>query len=241
MSRVVIVVDGDLDGDGEIVEASQKAVLGQMVSALTEAVTLHSSTPPPVKVVGRSQLEKALVLPQPDSELLDKDIIWCPLTLNLSSKLLFPGQKTFQACKQEADLRQWVTQQLGYATGESQRLETFVLPVVYTAKGPLYGEVIGNKEIQGYYQPVDLPDKQRQPLYHLAQQLLQFLAAPPAVYLLEFSDNQQDIVFNKLIPFPAAPAIASLGVQTPDLFTCHWLCLTGQPIFDLIITPTGKD
>jgi hypothetical protein len=26
-----------------------------------------------------------------------------------------------------------------------------------------------------------------------------------------------------------------LGVQEPDLFTCHWYCLTGKPIRDLLI------
>jgi hypothetical protein len=43
------------------------------------------------------------------------------------------------------------------------------------------------------------------------------------------------ILFDRLIPFPDEPAIASIGVQEPNLFTCHWLCLTHQPILDLKI------
>ncbi len=237
MSRVVIVVDDYTGGDDEIVKASQRSVGGQIVSALKDAITLHSPALATVDVVETSQLEKALASPSQD-DVMDKDIIWCPLTLNVPNTLAFFGQNIFQACKQERELRQWVGQQLGYATGESQPFGTLILPVVYSAKGPLYAEVIGQGErLNEYHQPVDLPDKQRQPLYHLAYELLQFLSAPPAVYLLEFGYNEQDIVFDKLLPFPSEPAIASLGVQKPDLFTCYWYCLTHQPIVDLTIIP----
>jgi len=111
------------------------------------------------------------------------------------------------------------------------------LPVVLTAKGPLYAEVIGLADDGSYQQPVDLSDVWRQPLYHLAYQLLQVLSAPPTTYLLQFGLPEQDLVFDRLWPFPTTPAIASIGVQEPDLFTCHWLCLTGQPISDLTIIP----
>lgn len=133
-------------------------------------------------------------------------------------------------------LRQRV-QQLGYETvGGGQRFGDLYLPVVLTAKGPLYGEVISEGEATSrYQQPVDLPDNQRQPLYHLAYQLLQSLSALPAVYLLQFGYNEQNLVCDRLWPFPGVPAIASIGVQEPDLFTCHWHCLTGQPILDLTI------
>ena len=45
----------------------------------------------------------------------------------------------------------------------------------------------------------------------------------------------KEILFDRLWPFPAAPAIASLSRQQPDLFACHWRCLTGQPITDVVI------
>jgi len=238
MSRVVIVVDDYIDGDDEIVEASRIALRERMVSALKESIALDSLAPATVKVVGLSQLEKAIAIPSQDSDLMNEDIIWCPLTLDVPNTLQFPGQNIFQACNQERSLREWVQQQLGYATSDDQLLDVFLLPVVFTPKGPLYAEVIGKGETPNtYHQPVDLPDNQRQPLYHLAHQLLKFLSAPPAVYLLQFGWREKKIVFDRLWPFPAAPAIASLGVQNPDLFTCHWQCLTGQPIIDLTIIP----
>jgi hypothetical protein len=46
-------------------------------------------------------------------------------------------------------------------------------------------------------------------------------------------DNQ--IIFDRLWPFPASPAIASVKCQKPDLFACHWFCLTGKPIIELRI------
>jgi hypothetical protein len=44
-----------------------------------------------------------------------------------------------------------------------------------------------------------------------------------------------DVVFDRLLPFPGEPALASLGVQQPDLFAAHWQCLRGQPLLDLQI------
>ncbi|WP_051037993.1 hypothetical protein [Thalassoporum mexicanum] len=127
------------------------------------------------------------------------------------------------------------------------------LPIVWTARGPLYGEVISRDQQGKYQQPFHLKDYDRQPLYRLAQNMLSDLHAPPAVYLLqfdlvssvvdstlEFTPNQvgkdhHKIGFDRLIPFPAEPAIASIDVQQPNLFECHWRCLTNQPIYDLII------
>lgn len=159
----------------------------------------------------------------------------------------------YQACSNIPGLRHWVENQQSMATGAG----CFWLPIVLTAKGPLYGEVIGlaaEFSIQDlsadlgllkvgvgvphpYQQPIYISDALRQPLYYLGYQLLSYLQAPPATYLLQFGIENQRIIFDRLWPFPAAPAIASLGVQEPDLFTCHWYCLTGKPIFDLIIVP----
>jgi len=98
--------------------------------------------------------------------------------------------------------------------------------------------VIGQDSNGSYYQPVHLSDRHRQPLYRLGFQLLDVLSAPPAVYLLQFAwAEEYKVCFDRLIPFPDKPAIASVGVQTPDLFECHWLCITGQPIHDLVIYP----
>jgi hypothetical protein len=236
MSRVLIVVDALVEETGKLVGALPTTA--RMVDALKDAMARHSPAPVTVDVIPSSDLADALLLPSQERNLTEEDIIWSPLTLDLPNTLQFPARNIFQACSNVTSLRQRV-QQLGYETvGGGQRLGDLYLPVVLTAKGPLYGEVISEGEATSVYQqPVDLPDNQRQPLYHLAYQLLQSLSALPAVYLLQFGYNEQNLVFDRLWPFPGVPAIASIGIQEPDLFTCHWHCLTGQPILDLTIIP----
>lgn len=109
------------------------------------------------------------------------------------------------------------------------------LPIVWTVKGPLYGELIGQVGNGSYIQPIHLDDSQRQPLYELGGRLLRSLEAPPSVYLMQVAVDGQQVSFDRLLPFPSAPALASLQCQMPDLFTCHWWCLAGQPIRELTI------
>jgi len=236
MSRVLIVVDALVEEAEKLVGASPTTA--RIVDALKDAIARHSPAPVTVEVITSTDLADALLLPRQERNWTAEDIIWCPLTLDLPNTLQFPARNIFQACSHVTSLRQRV-QQLGYATvSGGQRLGDLYLPVVLTAKGPLYGEVISEGEAtSGYQQPLDLPDNQRQPLYHLAYQLLQSLSALPAVYLLQFGYNEQNFVFDRLWPFPGVPAIASIGIQEPDLFTCHWHGLTGQPILDLTIIP----
>ncbi|XHX76810.1 MAG: hypothetical protein RBJ76_20580 [Stenomitos frigidus ULC029] len=168
----------------------------------------------------------------------------CPLTLSVPETLVFPAQALYAACRDVTGLRKQL-EAWQYTTGAGN----FWLPIVLTAKGALYGEVIGNKETDlgkgaapaetalapDYMQPVHLSDHERQPLYALGQRLLRSLNALPAVYLMQFGWQDGAVCFDRLFPFPAAPAIASLKVQTPDLFACHWACLTNQPLLDLTI------
>jgi len=161
----------------------------------------------------------------------------CPLTLDVPENLVFPGQDVFGFCANVSAARDRVQEQLQVATGDGN----FWLPVVWTARGPLYAEAIGaeaDKESGelSYFQPVHLSDVWRQQLYELAYRLLDLVNAPPATYLMQFGFVGERICFDRLWPFPAAPAIASVGVQVPDLFVCHWFCLTGAPIYDLQIS-----
>ena len=161
----------------------------------------------------------------------------CPLTLDVPENLVFPGQDVFRFGANVSAARDRVQEQLQVATGDGN----FWLPVVWTAKGPLYAEAIGaeaDKESGelSYFQPVHLSDVWRQQLYDLAYRLLDLVNAPPASYLVQFGFVGERICFDRLWPFPAAPAIASVGVQLPDLFVCHWYCLTGAPIYDLQIS-----
>ncbi|MDQ2099899.1 MAG: hypothetical protein QQW96_19895 [Tychonema bourrellyi B0820] len=161
----------------------------------------------------------------------------CPLTLDVPENLVFPGQDVFRFGANVSAARDRVQEQLQVATGDGN----FWLPVVWTAKGPLYAEAIGAEADQesgelSYFQPVHLSDVWRQQLYDLAYRLLDLVNAPPASYLVQFGFVGERICFDRLWPFPAAPAIASVGVQLPDLFVCHWCCLTGAPIYDLQIS-----
>jgi hypothetical protein len=70
----------------------------------------------------------------------------------------------------------------------------------------------------------------------LAKQLLSSISATPSVYLLQFRLLEEEIIFDRLWPFPAAPALTSLNVQQPNLYTCYWKCLTNQTITDLAIS-----
>lgn len=170
--------------------------------------------------------------PSEASELPANALI-CPLTLKIPPQLQFPGQSIYQAALDILSLRDQMNA-WGYATGTGDCW----LPVVWTEKGPLYGEVIGLDSDQSYRQPLHLSDSWRQPLYRLAHRLLKHLQASPSVYLLQFRFSETQIEFDRLWPYPAMPALASVGVQIPDLYTCHWLCLLGKPIRDLTIIPS---
>lgn len=203
---------------------------------------------PAIQVVSTAQLQSDAWQHLHQTEETDKSRLVIPLTLDVPETLSFTGQTIYRQCREVLNLRQLVQSQLGDAVGEG----CYWLPIVQTAKGPLYGEVIGLDELitsQGkpatnshlsYYQPLHLPDQHRQPLYRLGRSLLQLLAAPPATYLLQFGFHESQLYFDRLWPFPATPAIASLGVQDPDLLACHWRCLTGQSIYDLQIAAIAK-
>ncbi|MDG2615732.1 hypothetical protein P7L53_05680 [Thermoleptolyngbya sichuanensis XZ-Cy5] len=195
--------------------------IAQLNQAIAQCPT--SSTPDTVRVVAPANLPP-VVAPED---------IFCPLTLVLPEALAFPGASVFRACAQVDSLRQSVADCFGVKPGDG----SLWLPIALTAKGPLYGEAIAlaAHTPEQYRQPHHLSDRQRQPLYGLAFRLLDWLNAPPAVYLLQVALSDEGVVFDRLWPYPAAGAIASLSVQTPDLFTAHWLCLSHQPLLDLSI------
>ncbi|MDX2230175.1 MAG: hypothetical protein NW220_11085 [Leptolyngbyaceae cyanobacterium bins.349] len=163
-----------------------------------------------------------------------ENLLLCPLTFNVPDAWATPGREVFAACRDTATMRQTVAR-WQYPVGDGP----YWLPLVLTAKGLLFAEAIA--QIEGkddtFHQPFHLDDAQRQPLYKLGQDLMRSLAALPGVYLMQFGIDDEAIQFDRLIPFPDKPAIASVGRQTPDLFLCHWYCLTHQPIRELSITP----
>lgn len=254
MVEICILLDAEVDQEGKPIVAS--TISQRMLSALLEAIASHPSplinytsttkteSIAPASVVVRSVLNLEEYLNSnsnySSNNQDNKNIIFCPLTLNIPANLCFPGQQVYQICRDITKLREKVAG-MGYATGNG----LLWLPIVVTAKGALYGEAIGissasspNPDHINYYQPVHLSDYQRQDLYKLAYKLLKSISAPPSTYLMQFSATQ-NICFDKLWPFPAPPALASLEVQKPDLFICHWYCLRNWPILDLQIIPRG--
>ena len=241
MPNVLILVDSDQG------QPSASATT-QMIAALQTAIR-QQTTPYPVTSESPSwqvevQVAATLTPKQFSSDGL-KNSILCPLTLALPDWLQFPAQSVYQSCQDVESLRQRVSQ-WQYKTGDGNGW----LPIVLTGKGPLYAEVIGvageplaigsDLNPHHYFQPIHLVDVQRQSVYGLAQRLLRSLVAPPAVYLLQFGFYGETLQFDRLIPFPAAPAIASINLQEPDLFACYWRCLTHQPILDLTISDASE-
>jgi formate-dependent phosphoribosylglycinamide formyltransferase (GAR transformylase) len=227
MLEVWIVVDGEVNATGELMAASPATAT--MVEALRKAIAQPATT---IKVFGKNHLN-SLNLP--------KEVVFCPLTLHLPSNFDFPEKAIFKACAKVELFRYLISENFGYVT----RSGNFWLPVVLTQKGPVYAEAIGpasetssESEVElSYFQPVHFSDAMRQKLYEMAYNILKFLNASPATYLIQFGLSDKEIWFDRVFPFPAAPAIASINAQTPDLFTCHWYCLTNQPIIDLTIAP----
>jgi hypothetical protein len=264
--QVVLVVDAAVElsqphdlawhtGCDRLIAAFRQAIEADLAGASTlgssSATSASTDQPvgvPLIHVVSTAQLQSDAWRELHQARETDGSQLVIPLTLDVPKTLAFAGQAVYQQCREVMGLRQLVQSQLGYAVGEGR----YWLPIVQTAKGPLYGEVIGLDDTstsQGktatdsylsYYQPLHLPDQQRQPLYRLGRSLPQLLAVPPATYLLQFGFQQSQICFDRLWPFPATPAIASVGVQDPDLLTCHWRCLTGRPIRDLQIAAIAK-
>ncbi|MBF2099007.1 MAG: hypothetical protein IGQ88_11620 [Gloeomargaritaceae cyanobacterium C42_A2020_066] len=158
---------------------------------------------------------------------------YCPLSLELAAGRAFPEAPVFEACADWQGLRAQIAT-WGYATGVGKHW----LPVVWTRHGPLYGEAISRPAgpASPYHQPTHWRDAQRQALYALAHTLLRHLQAPPSVYLIQF-DYRQEPIFDRLWPYPGRPALASVGVQDPDLLTCQVCCWLDRPIRDLRIHP----
>jgi len=205
-----------------LADEMQQAILAESLSDSGET-TIGDAKPRRVGIVSTLDFEK-----HPEQY---RDRILCALTLNLPEAISFPAKEIFLVCSDVEALRQMVAG-WHYEIGEG----THWLPIVLTAKGALFAEAITTiPEAKSFQQPLHLNDAQRQPLYQLGQRLTKTLAASPSVMLLQFGMDDDQMRFDRLIPFPDTPAIASVGVQTPNLFRCHWRCLTHQPIRELTI------
>lgn len=235
MSKVWIIINAEVKECGKAIPVSP--VTEKMVNAMKNAIAQDPRVTT-IEVIANASLWSLGAKKQ----LQDSSLICCPLTIQLPDWLNFEGTAIYQACKDIDERRRWVQQTLHYSTTMGEMgLGNCWLPVIKTPQQILLGDIIGEGMMpNAYQQPIPISDKVRKPLYHLADQLLVELKAPSSVYLLQFSLSNQEIVFDRLWPFPAAPAIASLGSQQPDLFTCYWRCLTHQSLDDLTPKKSSK-
>lgn len=175
----------------------------------------------------------------PENSELGRDRLLIPLTLALPDWLEFPASGIYRVCRDIAQLRQRVAE-WDWQVGDGR----YWLPIVLTAKGALYAEAIAahsESPSGSYVQPLHLNDRWRQPLYQQSYRLLQNLQAVPGVYLMQFGVQDEALVFDRLIPFPDVPALASRERQIPNLFVCHLRCLLNQPIHDLLVCAKAYD
>ncbi len=234
MYKVLIIINAQQVSNTSL---TASPVTNRMMTTLKEAITTVNTDENDIMVEVRAAQQ---LLDENNSyDEADPNWICCPLTIDLPPNFEFPRAKLFQICRDIQGTRQWVEQQLNIKTGNQIKTVwygNYWLPIVLTTKGPMYGEVIGEGQMpNSYQQPVEFPDHQRQSLYNLGYHLLEGIAAQPAVYLLQFGFQNEELIFDRIWPFPAAPALASVGIQEPNLYTCHWQCLTQQPIRDLVI------
>jgi hypothetical protein len=232
MEKVVIIINAEVSETGKLISASP--VTQKMVEALQISIA-ESSKPTVVEIVSAATLWTKHSKSSNKSN--DEPTIYCPLTIQLPEYFDFPQKRIYADCKDVNSRRRWVEKNLGFRTSVGDAwLGHLWLPIILTDK-PVYGEVIGEGSMpNSYEQPIAIPSRQRQSLHDLAERLLDSLAAPSATYLLQFSLYKGEIVFDRLWPFPAAPALITLKTQKPDLFTCHWRCLTQQPISNVSLS-----
>ena len=230
MEKVVIIINAEVSDSGKLKLASP--VTQRMVEAMQRSIAEYSPSKE-VEIVSAATLWSRSKTSNKDKS---SEAIYCPLTIQLPEYFEFPQQKIYSACKDINARRRWV-EKLGFKTsvGDSW-LGHLWLPIILSDR-PIFAEIIGEGSMPNSYEhPVAIPNRQRKSLHGLAQQLLSSLDAPPATYLLQFSLYNGEIVFDRLWPFPAAPALITLKTQQPDLFTCHWHCLTNRPVADISVS-----
>ncbi len=232
MEKVVIIINAEVSEQGKLISGSP--VTQKMVEALYRSIAEHSPSRIVETVSAATVWSKNSRIAKPDR---NSDTIYCPLTIQIPEYFDFPQKKIYAACKDINARRRWVEKNIGCKTsvGDSW-LGHLWLPIILTDE-PLFGEVIGEGSMPNSYEhPIAIPKRQQKSLHSLAEQLLDSLQATPATYLLQFSLYNGEIVFDRLWPFPAAPALITLKTQKPDLFTCHWRCLINEPIANITIS-----
>ncbi len=222
MSKVIIVVNAQVQG-GKI--SATAPVTAKMASALSKSVTSANSSNEIEILSGADLWSRSIHLSE-----ASEDLIYCPLTIKLPDWFHFPAQKVYYACRDLEKRRRWVKHNFDYqTTHDNVWLGDLWLPLILTKEKLIYSSIIGEGMMPNdYQQPNSVPLEIYSGLKKLGSQLLDSINAVPSVYLLQFKIVDHEIVFDRLWPFPATPAVASVNAQNPDLYSCHWRCLSGQ-------------
>lgn len=225
--RASIIVNAKVKQEGRLIAASP--VTERMVNALKTAIaTLSPETIIETVAVASLWSEQA----QQQTQLGGR--IYCPLTIQLPQWLNFPGQTIYQACQEIAPRRQWVSEHLDLPLcNDANWLGDHWLPIIVSGDEIQCAPLIHEGMMPNVYDLLSWEatpyHRHRSQLERVAHGLIQALNAPPGVYLLQFSLSQT-ILFDRLWPFPAAPAIATIGYDSLNLFAHHWRCLNNLPI-----------
>ena len=225
--RASIIVNAKVKQEGRLIAASP--VTERMVNAMKAAIA-HQSPETIIETVAVASLWSDQA--QQQTQLGGR--IYCPLTIQLPQWLNFPGQAVYQACQDIAARRQWVSEHLDLPLcNDAHWLGDHWLPIIVSAQGIQCAPLIHEGMMPNAYDlllwDADPYQHHRSNLERLAGALIETLNAPPAVYLLQFSLSQS-ILFDRLWPFPAAPAIATMGDEHLDLFAYHWCCLNNLAV-----------
>lgn len=220
MSKAIIIVNAHVN-EGKITPTAP--VAEKMATAMKQGI-INSDKTREVKIIGAADLWAKSVNLHSDS----KDLIYCPLTIKLPDWFNFTAQRIYKICGDVENRRKWVKHNFGYQTSsDNSCLGDLWLPAILSSEKISYGDIIGEGEIPNSYQQFfSFPDELKNLLYSLTNSLLDSINAIPAVYLLQFKILEEKIIFDRLWPFPATPAIVSINNQQPDLFTHHWQCLS---------------
>jgi hypothetical protein len=226
MEKAIIVVNAKVKLEGKLIVSP---VTEKMVRSTVAAIESEARDCA-IEVVTPAMLRQA------SDDLCDDRQSCCllPLTLQIPPAIAFPAREIFLACQDVRKLREWAEQKLNFpALSHHDGLGDRWLPVAVSPSGLDFGELIGEGAIpNAYQQPMEMTAKQQKAIYRLAKKLLEFLKAPPAVYLLQVRLTPSQVLFDRLWPFPAAPAIASFNAAKPSLFHLHWQCVRQQQLVE---------
>lgn len=225
--RASVIVNAKVKQEGRLIAASP--VTERMVNAL-KATIAEQSPDTIIETVAVASLWSDQA--QQQTQLGGR--IYCPLTIQLPQWLNFPGQGIYQACQDISARRQWVSETLELPLcNDAHWLGDHWLPMIVSADNIQFAPLIHEGMMPNAYDLLDWESpayaRHRTDLERLGIALIETLQAPPAVYLLQFSLSQT-ILFDRLWPFPAAPAIATIGHDPLNLFAHHWRCLNHLPI-----------